>query len=105
MMQVNSVDTKLICKYVLSGLQTLTYFFFSTLAFFFFFNQSTAQIDRFMEDTAMNIQHLKATQKYLHECIHNKQTGYDVDGSIKRLRQRRMHPRTNMNEIFQLVYT
>ncbi|KAM3847498.1 tektin-like protein 1 [Vipera latastei] len=68
-------------------------------------NQSTAQIDRFMEDTAMNIQHLKATQKYLHKCIHNKQTGYDVDGGIKRLRQRRMHPRTNMNEISQLVYT
>ncbi|XP_060540229.1 tektin-like protein 1 [Pantherophis guttatus] len=67
--------------------------------------KSTAQLNRSMEDTAMDIQHLKATQKYLHECIHNKQTGYDVDGSIKRLRQRRMHPRTNMNEIFQLVYT
>ncbi|XP_026538829.1 coiled-coil domain-containing protein 105 [Notechis scutatus] len=67
--------------------------------------QSTEELDCSMEDTAMNIQHLKATQKYLNECIHNKLTGYEVDGSIKRLRQRRMHPRTNMNEIFELVYT
>uniref|UniRef100_A0A670ZBT2 Coiled-coil domain containing 105 n=1 Tax=Pseudonaja textilis TaxID=8673 RepID=A0A670ZBT2_PSETE len=67
--------------------------------------QSTEELDSSMEDTAMNIQHLKATQKYLNECIHNKLTGYEVDGSIKRLRQRRMHPRTNMNEIFELVYT
>ncbi|XP_070591800.1 tektin-like protein 1 [Erythrolamprus reginae] len=67
--------------------------------------QSTAQLDCSMEDTAMDIQHLKATQKYLNECIHNKQTGYEVDGSIKRLRQRRMHPRTCMNEVFELVYS
>lgn len=77
---------------------------FSSLLLLFLI-QSTTKLDRSMEDTAMDIQHLKATQKYLHECIHNKQTGYEVDGSIKRLRQRRMHPRTNMNEIFELVYT
>ncbi|KAM6469563.1 tektin-like protein 1 isoform 2-T5 [Liasis olivaceus] len=68
-------------------------------------NQSTAQLDRCIEDTDSNIQHLKATRKYLRDCIHNKQTGYDVDGSIKRLRQRRMHPRTSTNEVFQLVCT
>ncbi|XP_063152475.1 tektin-like protein 1 [Candoia aspera] len=68
-------------------------------------NQSSVHLDRYIEDTALNIQHLKATRKYLRDCIHDKQTGYDVDGSIKRLRQRRMHPRTNMNEVFELVYT
>nr|XP_020665750.1 coiled-coil domain-containing protein 105 [Pogona vitticeps]XP_020665751.1 coiled-coil domain-containing protein 105 [Pogona vitticeps] len=68
-------------------------------------NQSTAQLDRSIEDTAENIQHLKATRCYLRQCIHDKQTGYDVDGSIKRLRQRRVHPRTTMKETLELVYT
>ncbi|XP_061474959.1 tektin-like protein 1 [Rhineura floridana] len=68
-------------------------------------NQSTAQLDRSIADTAENIQQLDATRRYLRECIHQKQTGYDVDGSIKRLRQRRMHPRTNMKEVLELVYT
>ncbi|KAH0630358.1 hypothetical protein JD844_013310 [Phrynosoma platyrhinos] len=68
-------------------------------------NQSTAQLDRSIADTADNISHLKATQRYLRECIHDKQTGYEVDGSIKRLRQRRMHPHTTMKETFELVYT
>ncbi|KAF7250012.1 hypothetical protein EYD10_04703 [Varanus komodoensis] len=68
-------------------------------------NQSTAELDRSIEDTADNIQQLEATRRYLRECIHDKQAGYDVDGSIKRLRQRRMQPRTNMKEVLELVYT
>ncbi|XP_042309270.1 coiled-coil domain-containing protein 105 [Sceloporus undulatus] len=68
-------------------------------------NQSTAQLDRSIADTGDNISHLKATQRYLRECIHDKQTGYDIDGSIKRLRQRRMHPHTTMKETLELVYT
>ncbi|XP_053234939.1 coiled-coil domain-containing protein 105 [Podarcis raffonei] len=68
-------------------------------------NQSTAQLDRSIVETGENIDQLKATRRYLRNCIHDKQTGYHVDGSIKRLRQRRMLPRTNMNEVLDLVYT
>ncbi|XP_062829788.1 tektin-like protein 1 [Anolis carolinensis] len=68
-------------------------------------NQSTAQLDRSIADTDENIAHLKATRRYLRECIHDKQTGYEVDGSIKRLRERRMHPHTTMKETLELVYT
>ncbi|XP_053155867.1 coiled-coil domain-containing protein 105 [Hemicordylus capensis] len=68
-------------------------------------NQSTAELDRSIVETEKNIQQLHGTRRYLRQCIHEKQTGYEVDGSIKRLRQRRIHPRTCLQETLQLVYT
>nr|XP_056723348.1 coiled-coil domain-containing protein 105 [Euleptes europaea] len=66
-------------------------------------NQSTAQLDRSIVDTAKNIQNLNNTRCYLQQRIHDKETGYHVDGSIKRLRQRRIHPRTCLKEALDLV--
>lgn len=68
-------------------------------------NQSTAQLERSMKETGENIERLHATRRHLRECIHDKQTGFDVDGSVKRLRQRNIHPRTCIQEVAQLVYT
>ncbi|XP_054831332.1 coiled-coil domain-containing protein 105 [Eublepharis macularius] len=68
-------------------------------------NQSTALLDCAIEDTAKNIQSLHDTRGHLQLCIHDKETGYGVDGSIKRLRQRRILPRTCLQETLDLVYT
>ncbi|XP_077180906.1 tektin-like protein 1 [Paroedura picta] len=68
-------------------------------------NQSTALLDLSIVDTANNIQSLQDSRAYLKQRIHDKETGYGVDGSIKRLRQRRIHPRTCLQETLNLVYT
>ncbi|XP_060095286.1 tektin-like protein 1 [Heteronotia binoei] len=68
-------------------------------------NKSTALLDRSIKDTAKNIHNLQDTRQHLQQCIHDKETGYGVDGSIKRLRQRRIHPRTCLQETLDLVYS
>ncbi|XP_066474074.1 tektin-like protein 1 [Tiliqua scincoides] len=68
-------------------------------------NQSTSLLERCIKETGENIQQLHNTRSHLRDCIHDKLTGYEVDGSIKRLRQRNIHPRACTQDVAQLVYS
>ncbi|XP_067388074.1 tektin-like protein 1 [Emydura macquarii macquarii] len=65
--------------------------------------QGSVQLERSMQKAAANVQQMQATQRHLHASIRDKQTGYDVDANLQRLRRRRMHPRSSLGEASQLL--
>lgn len=56
-----------------------------------------------MQNAARNVERMQHTKEHLRSSIHDKQMGFDVDASIQRLRRRRMHPRSTMDEASQLT--
>uniref|UniRef100_A0A8C8SBC5 Coiled-coil domain containing 105 n=1 Tax=Pelusios castaneus TaxID=367368 RepID=A0A8C8SBC5_9SAUR len=57
--------------------------------------QGSGLLERSMQKAAANVKRMQATQQHLQTSIRDKQTGYDVDANVQRLRRRRMHPRSS----------
>uniref|UniRef100_A0A674JR17 Tektin like 1 n=1 Tax=Terrapene triunguis TaxID=2587831 RepID=A0A674JR17_9SAUR len=67
--------------------------------------QGSVLLERSMQKAAANVQQMQATQRHLHASIRDKQMGFHVDASVQRLRRRRMHPRSSLEEARQLPLT
>uniref|UniRef100_A0A8C3HGI2 Tektin like 1 n=1 Tax=Chrysemys picta bellii TaxID=8478 RepID=A0A8C3HGI2_CHRPI len=67
--------------------------------------QGSVLLERSMQKAAANVQQMQATQRHLHTSIRDKQTGFHVDASVQRLRRRRMHPRSSLEEARQIPLT
>nr|XP_023968406.1 coiled-coil domain-containing protein 105 [Chrysemys picta bellii] len=65
--------------------------------------QGSVLLERSMQKAAANVQQMQATQRHLHTSIRDKQTGFHVDASVQRLRRRRMHPRSSLEEARQML--
>ncbi|XP_006262905.2 tektin-like protein 1 [Alligator mississippiensis] len=65
--------------------------------------QGSTLLESSMQNAARNVERMQHTKEHLRSSIHDKQMGFDVDASIQRLRRRRMHPRSTMDEASQLT--
>ncbi|CAM5157434.1 unnamed protein product [Eretmochelys imbricata] len=65
--------------------------------------QGSVLLERSLRKAAANVQQMQATQRHLRASIRDKQTGFQADASVQRLRRRRMHPRSSLGEACQLL--